>query len=652
MIKKKLYIIIFLLIFASITVFADDNADTGDGDTTGQNNIDKRGFYRISEYMYKVSVYVGLSDEVDMNSNINKFKMIGNDPLYVKPSTFTLPNNTLGSKGSKIDYRNGESLSDIIVNQNVITDSPPPIPITNGGNIDSVKSYFGDTDTLNILINAFANQKGTTRDNLVSNIIFTIDGESGTVSPNEILPIKFNGEYQNKVAWLIVYEPVIISYLKPDVNGNRMVLAFTATEYALAQKNGYFDFFWGDGQYIAGMTHSDLPNSIFLEESWVGVPFVGPLPDNVHWSDDRIISGGGIGMRMLEANGISVVENNTIYDYTYRVDTDVITSVKVKAISGDISPDMRHLTTDTRSSTYSNPSDGKAYVTMSANGQSSTEEIIIPNGNSEYVWLKWHTPNVVSDVEVSVSISGNPSARLESGGRSTSFTVKIEDLSDNEPPDPKAIDKLNNFTIPNLPIEADKQTATWGIYTGAVWDPDYVWHSNWVWESKWVDRGWWLDYGEWVYTYKNYSASINVDLDILPDEYNPTLKESSNEYTIGSGYGIDMSVTSGITTNAPSSHYEAAQNVITFFPEFNYQTYSRLLEKTGVAQFEFKENKYSTFNSRTHFTPLAYPNGKYEVYLNVIDCYTPDGMLRVNLSDDITIDGTVFDDWYVAPTNN
>jgi hypothetical protein len=690
--NKNIYVIVFLIfVLLSISVFADDNADTGEGDTTKQKNINERGFYRSSEYMYKVSVFVGLSDEADMYSDINSLKMIGNNPIYVKPSTFSLSNNTIGSRGNKIDYSNGERLSNIILNQNVITDNPPPIPITNGGNINSVKSYFGDTETLNFLIDAFADQKGILKEGLVSNINFTIDGETGRVSPDEILPIKLDGEYQNKVAWLIVYEPVIISYLKPDASGNRMVLAFTATEYAIAQKEGYFNFFWGDGQYIAGMTHSDLPNAIFLEESWVGVPSVGALPDGVHWSDDRIISGGGIGMRMLEANGIRVIENNTTYDYTYRVNTDVITSVRVQATSGDISPDLRHLTTDTRSSSYYNPPDGKAYVTFSANGQSVTEEIIIPDGNSEYVWLKWHTPSVPCDVEVMVSITGNVSAKFESGGRSTSFTVRVEDLSENEPPDPKAHDKLNNFIVSDVPVEADKETATWGIYTGAVWSSDYVWNNHWVWESdwrkkyyktyhfpgcqdidddgvndycpghrkskwvdygSWVDRGWWLDYGEWIYTYETYFASMNVNLNIFPDEHNPTIKESFGEYTMGSGYGIDVEVIAGITTNAPSSHYEVAQNVITYFPEFTYQTYWRLLEKTGLTRFEFKENRYSTFNSRTHFTPLAYPDGKYEVYVNVIDCYTPDGMLRINLSDDLTIDGTVFDDWYVAPVGN
>ncbi len=205
------------------------------------------------------------------------------------------------------------------------------------------------------------------------------------------------------------------------------------------------------------------------------------------------------------------------YDYTYRVNTDVITSVMVRAASGDITPDTRHKEKDTRKSAYTNPSDGKAYVTITD------------------------------------------------------------------------------------------------------------------------------------YTYTRYTASIQADIELKPDVHNPTAKENYGEYIIASGYGVDIKVEAGITTNAPSGHYTTAQNVVTYFPEFHYDNYWRLLDKTGGRIFEFKENSYSTFNSRTHFTPLPYPDGAYEVYSKVIDCWTPDGMLRVNLNDVVTIDGSVYDDWHVAP---
>jgi hypothetical protein len=69
-------LLIFLLLTFPIQVFADDNATSGDGDT--QNALKDKGFYRGSEYMYKVSVYVGLSDEAGKDGSLSSdFKMIG-----------------------------------------------------------------------------------------------------------------------------------------------------------------------------------------------------------------------------------------------------------------------------------------------------------------------------------------------------------------------------------------------------------------------------------------------------------------------------------------------------------------------------------------------------------------------------------------------
>ncbi len=80
------------------------------------------------------------------------------------------------------------------------------------------------------MLNAFADQKGTTREGLISNIQFTINNKTDYYPPEEILPVKLNGQYQNKVTWLIVYEPVIITYTKPNSSGYRQPIAFTATE--------------------------------------------------------------------------------------------------------------------------------------------------------------------------------------------------------------------------------------------------------------------------------------------------------------------------------------------------------------------------------------------------------------------------------------
>ncbi len=69
----------------------------------------------------------------------------------------------------------------------------------------------------------------------------------------------------------------------------------------------------------------------------------------------------------------------------------------------------------------------------------------------------------------------------------------------------------------------------------------------------------------------------------------------------------------------------------------------------GYGDFEFQENKYSTYNNRTHFTPIWYPDAPYVVYTSIIDMWTPDGMLRMNLSDSVNIDGNLYEDWHIGP---
>jgi hypothetical protein len=672
--KNISVIMLVIAIFvSSMVVYADDNADTGTGDTS--NALDGKGFYRGSEYMYKVSVYVGLSNQANKNDNLDtNWKMVGTSPIFVKIPSFTMPSGVFLGADSKVNYQKGSSLSAHTA-PTIVTDNPPAIPITHGGNINAVKSYFGDTKTLMGLIDGFAIQKGTSREGLVENISFTIEGETKRYPAEEILPIKVNAKYQNKVPWLIVYEPVIISYLKDRTT----TLAFTATEYALAQKLGYFNFRGGaDGQYISGMTHSDLPNSIFLEESWFGYSVTSALPDNVYWDLDRIIAGGGWGMRLLKANAVNVVENDTEYDYEYRVDTDVITSVRIYA-SDDITPDNRHKS----EAAYNNPVKNTATVTISANGYLKNTEVVIPSGGSELVWLKWHTPSVPGDVTIQVSVSGNIAAKIDGTSRSATLIGKVVDLSLSEPPNPTANDRNDHFTLPSIPVNAEKINANWGVYD-CNWIPKWVWHPKWEWESdwqkdyythhhsggcrdtdgdgdddycpghrryrwvdegEWVDNGHWVDEGHWEYDYTNYSASLTGTLTLEPDEKAPT----ADGEIMRSGYGVNINVSTFPTTNAPSSHLTNAQNVISYFPEFHYDTYWRLLDTRGYGEFTFKENKYSTYNSRVHFTPLWFPDGRYSIYSEIIDMWTPDGMLRINLNDDVTIDGDLYMDWHIGP---
>lgn len=137
---------------------------------------------------------------------------------------------------------------------------------------------------------------------------------------------------------------------------------------------------------------------------------------------------------------------------------------------------------------------------------------------------------------------------------------------------------------------------------------------------------------------------------ITPDEKNPTASGS----TLKSGYGINMTATADMRSGAPASHITQVQTCVAYFPEFHYTDYWRLLEPTSPgypAQFEFQRNEYSTYNRRTHFTPVWFPDGNYTVYAQVIDAWTPVGMLQIHLNDTLTIHDNLFSDWHVRPLN-
>ena len=43
------------------------------------------------------------------------------------------------------------------------------------------------------------------------------------------------------------------------------------------------------------------------------------------------------------------------------------------------------------------------------------------------------------------------------------------------------------------------------------------------------------------------------------------------------------------------------------------------------------------------------PDGMYTVNTWVLDAWTPDGMLSMNLTDTLTIRGNLWQDWHIAP---
>ena len=277
--------------------------------------------------------------------------------------------------------------------------------------------------------------------------------------------------------------------------------------------------------------------------------------------------------------------------------------------------------------------DNPARVTFTIDGRDyHVDNVYYPEGDSQLAWVRWTTPDTPQDMVITVRVSGP-------GNAHGTINCKIVDLDQNPPPNPVADDRNDSFTPSSIPSREQKTSNYW-----TIWRP--WWYEYWVWHGDDED-GYWCDHGWWEFDLDRYSASLSATMRITPDNKNPTAGSRSMK----SGYGVNQLVTTDVSSTQ-SSATTPAQNAVSYFSEFNYEMFWRLLEQMGGGyntRFEFQKNEYSTYRGRTHFTPIWYPNGSYTVNTWLIDCWTPAGMLSMNLSDSLTIRGSLWDDWHIAP---
>ena len=479
-------------------------------------------------------------------------------------------------KVSKIQYRDGSSISPTTssyVYYNPAITMPRIISTgSSKASIEAIKKYFCDE----IIVRYIAELTGISYDDLITE------------------------------KYKLLLEP--IAYFKH----NGVMYAMTAHEAAL------YDNQTGGAlrRTMTSLTHKNLPLAMYLEYSDLGfAAYSGPT--NKTCSNDTIIAYLGMGIVRFEEQPPEQPEP-TDYDYEYRVDTDVITPVTLYA-SSEINPD------------------GPATVTFSINGSTyRMNNIVIPEGDSQLAWVKWHTPSEPQDITITVRTNRGTLSQ-------TTIKAKVVDLSGNDPPDPKATDTAGSWQPSSVPSREEKSYAAWSVWWAQ-------WHPYWVWHSTGDDDGYWVDEGWYDFFRDNYSASMTATTRIEPDEKVPTAAGN----TMKSGYGVSNTVTATVSTSAPMSHYTYGQTAVSYFPEFNYTTYWRLLDRLSsgkTARFQFAENIYSTYKQRVHFSPVWFPDGSYTVNTHVMDIWTPAGMLCANLTDSVTISGSLYDDWHIAPGN-
>ena len=137
---------------------------------------------------------------------------------------------------------------------------------------------------------------------------------------------------------------------------------------------------------MASLSHQNLPLAMFLETSDLGWTAWGGAKSGKQSNADII---NYLGLGIVRFKELPPPEGDVeAPDVEYRVDTDVITSVTLNT-NRDLTPD--------------NP----ASVRFHINGQTYTvNNVVIPGGDSQVVWVKWHTPSTPQTITIQVSVSG------------------------------------------------------------------------------------------------------------------------------------------------------------------------------------------------------------------------------------------------------
>ena len=97
--------------------------------------------------------------------------------------------------------------------------------------------------------------------------------------------------------------------------------------------------------------------------------------------------------------------------------------------------------------------DGPATVTFTIKGSTyRMSNIVIPEGDSQLAWVKWHTPSEPQDITITVRTNRGTLSQ-------TTIKAKVVDLSGNDPPDPKATDTAGSWRPSSVPSREEKSYA-------------------------------------------------------------------------------------------------------------------------------------------------------------------------------------------------
>lgn len=305
----------------------------------------------------------------------------------------------------------------------------------------------------------------------------------------------------------------------------------------------------------------------------------------------------------------------------YRTGTEVISTFVVQNHNDTLGLNVRpkhKLTAD-----FTATSGSKVLATK------KVTDIVIPKDKSNIVYFKWFVPEDTPVGEISVQCKINTGYKLNESG------VNEKNYADNTAVGKNKVESGKAMTTPDTKLEREtprtfnksllppKNSAA--NLASASWE-------QWEWSNEW-------------YVKKQYSSAIGGVSKLKAEKKGGWQVNDGDKWTTRSGYGINANVVAGDKQTAKDSMITNVQRCVALVPEFNYslgdglsKSLEAITKANHAAVFELPDDKI-------HYTPIWFPNGKYQPSFYAYDYWTPSGMLSGYSTDYVSINGDMYDDW-------
>lgn len=372
----------------------------------------------------------------------------------------------------------------------------------------------------------------------------------------------------------------------------------------------------GDGVYVISPNSSILvvggsfmipsPTTV---EIWGGVFLYGAGIHNTEWESDGTNNEMTIKVRANVALALEAIIPNA----PYRETTTVFTSYWLKNNNAVNIKPTDNVSVDIQIF----KADGTAV------SSATKSALVVPANDMNLIFFKWKVPSGLKGKNVKIV------ATLKQNGTAVDTVTKNYETV-----------PYNVYSTPDTQYEKKAPAG----FSAAAAPPNSKEYASW-WEYSYEN-------GKYVKnTYKMTIASTGY-AQVTPATGETAVKHG-DEWEMKSGYGISLKGYATVAnvngyTAANSARYTLPQYALAMFPEFSFASgegVSRTPAKTG-SYWVFRQN--ATYGP-VHFTPLYYPDGVYQIMVRYSDMWTPAGMISATFrSNEITINGNAYDDWYIG----